>query len=107
MITYDDFKKVEMRMGTILSAERVPDTDKLIRFKVNFGDEERQIVSGIAGTYPNPEQLVGKQFPFVTNLEAREIRGLESQGMIVACATEEGIALLEPNIPVPPGSSLS
>jgi EMAP domain len=107
MINYDDFKKVEMRMGTIESAERVPDTDKLIKFSVNFGDEVRQILSGIAETYPEPEALVGKQFPFITNLEPRTIRGLESQGMILACGTEEGIALLEPNRPVPPGAALS
>lgn len=84
-ISYDDFKKLDARLGTVLVAEAVPDSDKLIRFELDFGEEKpRQILSAIREWYPNPEQLVGKQMLFVINLAPRTIRGLESQGMLMA-----------------------
>lgn len=101
-ITIDDFNKVEIRIGTILEAERVPDTDKLIKLKVDFGGEERQIVSGIA-EYVEVEYLIGKQCPFITNLEPRVIKGLESNGMILAIGGET-FALLHPHKEVIPGA---
>ena len=108
MISYEDFKKVEMKIGTVTAAERVPDTDKLIKCTVNVGeDEPRTIVSGIAEHYPDPEELVGKQFPYVLNLEPRTIRGIESQGMIMAVGGEHGIALMSPDTDVIPGSPIS
>ena len=105
MITYEDFKKVEIRLGEVLSAERVPETDKLLRLTVTFGEEEpRQIISGIA-EHVDPEHVVGKKFPFVTNLEPRVIRGLESNGMILGVSAQEGaFALLEPTHDVVAGS---
>lgn len=105
MITYEDFKKIEIRLGEILSAERVPETDKLLRLMVDIGEEEpRQIVSGIA-EYVEPEHIIGKKFPFVTNLEPRVIRGLESNGMILGVSAKEGaFSLLEPTHDVAPGS---
>jgi len=91
MATYDDFTKVEMTMGKILSVERVPDTDKLLRLEVDFDeDEPRQVVSGINQYFEDPQVLVGVTCPFVTNLEPRTIRGLESQAMILAASTNEG-----------------
>lgn len=87
-ITIDAFKKVEIRIGEILTAEKVPDADKLLKLSVRFGDEVRQIVSGIATYFPQPEQLVGVKCAFATNLEPRVIRGHESNGMILA-ATDE------------------
>ena len=85
MISIDDFKKLEIRVGHILSAEKVPETDKLLKLSVDFGEETpRQIISGISGFFPDPQVLVGKKCAFVTNLESRTIRGLESQGMILA-----------------------
>jgi methionine--tRNA ligase beta chain len=102
MITYDDFKKVEIRAGKILSAEKVPDTDKLLKLSVDFGEKTevideagnknikpsyRQIISGIALYFPDTSKLVGKICMFVTNLEPRIIRGLESNGMILAVST--------------------
>lgn len=84
VITIDDFKKVEIRIGEIKSAEKVVDADKLLRLVVNFGTEERQVVSGIAEYFSEPNELVGKKCPFATNLEPRTIRGLESQAMILA-----------------------
>ena len=74
-ISIDDFKKVEIKIGEIKSAEKAENADKLLRLEVNFGDHTRQIVSGIAEYYPEPNDLVGKKCPFITNLEPRNIRG--------------------------------
>jgi len=106
MISIDEFKKVEITIGTILTAEKVPDADRLLRLTVDFGEEKpRQIISGIAEYFPDPAALVGRQSPFVTNLEPRTIRGLESQGMILAVGVPEGVfSLMHPDHEVPPGS---
>ncbi len=106
MISIDDFKKAEIRIGTIQSAEKIPEADRLIRLSVDFGEETpRQIVSGIAEHFPDPSVLLGKQCPFVTNLEPRTIRGYESNGMILAVGMPEGVfALMHPDRAVPPGS---
>ena len=83
-ITIDDFKKVEITIGEIKSAEKIEGSDKLLKLVVNFGDHDRQVLSGIAAYFPNPEELVGKRAPFVTNLAPRMMMGLESQAMILA-----------------------
>ena len=91
MINLDDFHKVEIRVGKILSAEKVADTDKLLKLSVDLNEATpRQIISGIAAYFPEPEKLVGVLCPFVTNLEPRVIRGLESQGMIMAAHDDDG-----------------
>jgi len=82
-INYDDFKKVEIRVGQIKNAENVKNSEKLLLLKVDFGNEERQIVSGIA-KYFSSNDLIDKKMPFVTNLETRKIMGYESNGMILA-----------------------
>ncbi|MDZ7726506.1 MAG: methionine--tRNA ligase subunit beta [Candidatus Campbellbacteria bacterium] len=105
-ITFDDFEKLDIRIGEIKSAERVEGTDKLINCEVDFGEEKRQIVSGLA-EYLEPEEIVGKKLPYVLNLEPRVIRGVESQGMLLAIAGEN-FSLLEPsNDGVPAGSKIS
>lgn len=105
-ITFDDFKKVEIRMGKITSCEKVLDADKLLKLQVDFGDFQRQIVSGIAMSYA-PEEMVGKTLPFIVNLEFRKFKGEESQGMLMATGTGgEDIVLLEPNKDVEPGSEV-
>ena len=105
-ITFDDFKKVEIRMGKITSCEKVLDADKLLKLQVDFGDFQRQIVSGIAMSYA-PEEMVGKTLPFIVNLEFRKFKGEESQGMLMATGTGgEDIVLLEPNKDVAPGSEV-
>lgn len=83
MITIDDFKKVEMRVGEIKSAERVEGSEKLLKLIVNFGEHECQVVSGIA-KHVEPQSIIGKKFAFATNLEPRTIMGLESHAMILA-----------------------
>ena len=105
-INIDDFKKVELVAGKILSAEKIPDTDKLLKLSVDLGEEKpRQIVSGISLYFPDCSVLVGKTCMFVANLEPRMIRGFESQGMILAVSTEDGkFSLLEPNNEIPAGT---
>ncbi|MFA6458844.1 MAG: hypothetical protein WCV79_00365 [Candidatus Paceibacterota bacterium] len=115
MIPFDDFKKVEIRAGKILSAEKVLDADKLLKLVVDFAEKDeqgnvkpRQIVSGISAYFPDPQVLVGKTCMFVTNIEPRTIRGLESSGMILAVSVPDvGFSLLEPNVTIPPGSKAS
>ena len=107
MINIDDFKKLEIKIGQVLSAEKIPDTDKLLKLEVDINEEKpRQIISGIALYFPDITVLVGKKCMFVANLEPRVIRGLESQGMILAVSTKEGkFSLLEPRDEIPPGTS--
>ncbi len=105
MINIEDFKKVEIVVGKILGAEKIPDTDKLLKLVVDLGEEKpRQIVSGISLYFPDCSLLVGKKCMFVANLEPRMIRGYESQGMILAVSTEDGkFSLFEPNDTIPVG----
>jgi methionyl-tRNA synthetase len=106
MINIEDFKKVELVVGKILSAEKIPDTDKLLKLSVDLGEATpRQIISGISLYFPDCSVLVGKKCMFVANLEPRIIRGYESQGMILAVSTEDGgFSLLEPNDTIPVGA---
>ena len=106
-ISIDDFAKVEMRVGTVLSAEPVPGSEKLLKLSVDFGEAApRQVLSGIA-KFVAVADLVGKQCPFVTNLKPRPMMGLESQAMILAGKTADGgAALLYPASPLPPGTKL-
>ncbi len=106
MITIEDFKKVELAVGKILAAEKVPDTDKLLRLSVDLGEPSlRQIISGISLYFPDCSVLVGRKCMFVANLEPRTIKGLESQGMILAVSTDDGkFSLLEPDDMIPAGT---
>ncbi len=102
-ISIDEFKKVEARIGKVLIAEAVPDSDKLIRFMLDFGQSEPvQILSAIREWYPEPEKLIGKQMLFVTNLAPRKIRGLDSNGMLMAIDGLDG----QPVFLVPDQSAL-
>jgi methionine--tRNA ligase beta chain len=105
MINYDEFAKVEVKVGKILSAEKVPDTDKLLKLMVDLGEEQpRQIVSGIATYFPDPLLLVGRKTLFVANLEPRTIKGLESNGMLFAVSHGDIMTLLEPHPDIPVGT---
>ena len=105
-ISIDDFKKIEARIGKVLVAEAVPDSDKLIRFELDFGDgKPRQILSAIREWYPEPDKLIGKSMLFVINLAPREIRGLTSNGMLMAVDGVDGAPVfLIPEKEVLPGA---
>jgi methionyl-tRNA synthetase len=93
-ISIDDFVKVDIRVGLVLSAERVPKADKLLHLKVDIGEAEpRTIVAGIALAY-SPEQLVGRKICVVANLAPRKLRGIESKGMLLAASLEGGSPVL-------------
>jgi len=109
MITYDDFAKLEITIGEIRAVESVDGADKLLKLTVDFGEEQpRQIISGIRLYFDDPQALVGKKCPFLTNLEHRTIRGLESEGMLLAAHAGEGeervFALLLPSADLPVGT---
>ncbi len=106
VVQYENFAKLDIRVGTIVAAELVPDTDKLIKCTVDFGElGKRTIVSGIA-EFRKPEDLVGKQCPYIVNLAPKMLRGVESQGMLLAASTPDGLALLHPDREVIPGTKL-
>jgi methionyl-tRNA synthetase len=92
-ITIDDFVKVDLRVAQILVAERVPKADKLLRLEVDLGYEKRQILAGIAQYY-EPEKLVGRKIVVVANLAPRKMRGLESNGMLLAASLPDGAPVL-------------
>ena len=93
MITIDDFLKVELRVAQVKVAEKVKGADKLLRLEVDLGDEQRQILAGIAKAY-DPEKLVGRKIVIVANLQPRKLRGLESNGMLLAASLDEGQPVL-------------
>jgi methionine--tRNA ligase beta chain len=105
MITYDDFIKLDIRIGTVTAAEKVQGTDKLIRLEIDLGEGTRQVVAGMALTY-TPEDFIGKQVPILVNLEPRKLRGIESQGMILAADVGGKPIMLIPEREVPPGSAV-
>lgn len=128
-ITYEEFKKMDIRFGTICEVEPVPDTDKLLRCQIDFGlkpisteigspehlapqdvlgereHDIRQIVSGIREFYPEYEKLIGKQILYIVNLEPRKIKGFESQGMLMAVDGQNGAPVfITPEVVVDNGS---
>lgn len=107
-ISYDDFMKLDIALGVITSVEIVEGADKLLRLLVDIGEEEpRQIVSGIREYFDDTDQLIGKQCPFLVNLEPRTIRGLESQGMILAAGHDGVFGLLVPHNELPAGTRVN
>ncbi len=107
MILYDDFRKIELRVAKIISAERVEGSEKLLKLQVSLGGElgERQILAGIGKKYES-EQLVGKEIIIVANLEPRSLMGFESQGMLLAADSIDGPVLLTVDQEVDPGSGI-
>ncbi len=105
-VTYDDFAKLDLRVGTVLECEKVPKADKLLRFLIDDGLDKRTIVSGIAKMY-KPEELIGKQVVFIANLEPRKLKGIESQGMLLSAENFDGmLSLVMPQREVKPGSEV-
>jgi methionine--tRNA ligase beta chain len=104
-ISIDDVKKVEIRIGKILSAENIEGSEKLLKLSVDFGeDTPRTVLSGIAKYFPGGEGLAGIKCAFVANLEPRAMMGMESQGMILATSGENFFSLLKVSDDVPAGS---
>ena len=106
-ITFDDFAKLDIRIGTIIEAEKMPKSDKLLKFLIDDGFEKRVILSGIAKHY-SPEEMLGKQVSFVANLAPRKMMGVDSNGMILMAEDRDGsLALLQPNKNVWNGGQVS
>ena len=103
MITIEQFKTVELRVATVVAAEPHPNADRLIVLRVDLGGEQRQIVAGIRAVY-DPAVLVGRQVVVVANLEPAMLRGVESQGMLLAAAGDGGPVLVSPERLVPAGA---
>lgn len=105
-VKFEDFQKLDIRIGRILKAERVDGADKLLKLDVDLGIEKRTIVAGIAESY-KPEELIGREAPFIVNLEPRTIRGIESKGMILAASAGGKPVILGPEKEVEPGTKVS
>ncbi|HEX4799476.1 MAG TPA: hypothetical protein VFV22_03035 [Candidatus Paceibacterota bacterium] len=112
-ITYDDFAKLDIRIGKVVSVETIEGADKLLRCQVDVGDVDeegksisRQILSGIREYLDDPQSLVGKKFPYIVNLAPRTIRGYESNGMLLAASCEGVLALLAPTADIPSGTKI-
>lgn len=111
-VTIDDFKKLQFRVGKVLEVQTHPNADRLYVVKVDLGTEQRQVVAGIRAFYSDPQALVGRNVVVVANLQPAMLRGVESQGMILAATKEvEGkvvdVCVLSPERDVPPGSKVS
>ena len=107
-ISFDDFLKVKMRVGRVVEASDHPNADKLVVLKVDMGDEQRQICAGLKGYYTT-EQLMGRNLILVTNLAPRKMRGVESEGMLLAASTPDHsrVIVLTTEADIPPGSEVS
>lgn len=105
MISIDEFRKLELKVATITKAEAHPNADKLLVIQVDLGSEQRQIVAGIRNHY-SPEDLVGKQVVVVANLETAKLRGMESQGMLLAASDTDRVVILTPEKTVTPGAQV-
>jgi methionyl-tRNA synthetase len=103
MITIDQFRAIELRVGTVRSAEVHPKADRLLVLRVDVGGEERQLVAGIRAHY-EPAALIGRQVVVVANLEPAQLRGVESQGMVLAASDGERVVLLRPDDAVASGA---
>jgi methionyl-tRNA synthetase len=104
-IGIEDFIKVELRVAQVLSAERIPKADKLLNLRVSLGDEERTVLAGMAEYY-EPEALVGRKVVMVVNLAPRKMRGLISQGMLLAAEADGVVSLLQPDQDLPAGAKI-
>jgi methionyl-tRNA synthetase len=105
MITIEEFAKLDLRVATVKAVEPHPNADRLVVLTIDLGTEERQLVAGIRAHY-TPEALIGKQIVVVANLQPAVLRGVESQGMLLAASDGERVVVLSPEKPVAPGSKV-
>ena len=103
MATFEDFKKLDIRIGKVVAAEKVDGADKLLKLEIDFGTEKRQVIAGMAEFF-EPEHFIGKEVPVLINIEFKKFKGLESQGMILAADASGKPVLLHPEHNVPEGS---
>ena len=96
MVTLEDFNRLDIRIGKVLSVEKVPDAEKLLKFIFDLGEEKRQIIAGMAEFYSEPSILEGKEMPLLLNIEPRTFRGQVSEGMIIAADVDGRPVLLHP-----------
>jgi methionine--tRNA ligase beta chain len=106
IIKFDDFQKIDLRVGKVLEAEKVEGSEKLLKLIVDLGSEKRQLVAGIAKYY-KPQDLIGKEIVVVANLEPKKLMGIESQGMLLAANVDGEPVILIPEKEVPPGTIVS
>lgn len=106
LVSFEDFKKLDLRIGTIKQAEKVEGSRQLIKLIVDLGEESRQLIAGIDQIIDDPKDLIGKQVPIVANLKPKTIMGLESQGMILAVDVDGKPVLIYPEKQVPSGASV-
>ena len=106
LISFSEFQKLKLRVAKIDAAERVKGADRLLQLQISLGDEQRQIVAGIAEYY-EPEALVGQQIVVVANLEPATIRGVESQGMLLAASDDNGLTLVTPDSEINDGAEVN
>jgi methionine--tRNA ligase beta chain len=108
-ISFNQFQKIKIRIGTVIEAEEIEKSDKLIKLVFDFGDEKRQIIAGIKKYVDDLEGLIGKQMPVLVNLEPKKMKslGLESQGMLLAAVEDDKPVFLFPEKAVKPGSIVS
>jgi tRNA-binding protein len=104
-ISIDDFRKIDLKVATIRAAEAHPNADKLLVLQIDLGGERRQICAGIRNSYTT-EELVGKQIVVVANLETAKLRGMESQGMLLAASDEGRVIIMTPEKPVQVGAQV-
>jgi len=106
-VAFDDFMKMDIRVGTVIDCQKVPKADKLLQFRISDGLEDRTILSGIAQSYPNPEELIGTQVCFIANFEPRKLRGVMSEGMILSAENADGkLVLIQPKAVVSNGAEV-
>ena len=106
-VSFDEFMKMDIRVGTVLDCQKVPKADKLLQFRIDDGLKGRTILSGIAEYYPNPSDLIGKQVLFIANFPPRKLRGVDSEGMILSAENPDGsLTVVQPGVPLSNGSKV-
>ena len=106
-VSFDEFMKMDIRVGTVLDCQKVPKADKLLQFRIDDGLEGRTILSGIAEYYPEPAALIGKQVLFIANFPPRKLRGIDSEGMILSTENPDGsLTVVQPAVPLSNGSKV-
>jgi methionyl-tRNA synthetase len=106
-VTFEDFEKLDIRVGTVLECAKVPKADKLLQFRIDDGMGGRTILSGIAAYYPEPETLVGSQVCFIANFAPRKLRGIDSEGMILSAQLPDGkLIMIQPKDKIENGSAV-